>query len=92
MNWLAQRLATPSWPSARPGEETASPLQVAWRTEVEVMRRENDPDWLAWSPACRARWARAMLAMAEEEGFILAVDSKARAWLEDLAQKDLTHD
>lgn len=57
-----------------------------WLAEAELMRLGDQPDCLQWSAGCRAEWARQMLAMAEEDGFLPAISIDLRAWLEQTAQ------
>lgn len=58
-----------------------SRLREEWRSEVATMRRGADADWLDWSPACRANWARQMLEVARE-GAPGGTDGADKTWLE----------
>ena len=71
-------------------EKRFQSLAAEWLGEVQTMRRGDDPDWRSWSEGCRGRWARAMLALACDEGLDVAAED--RSWLEGLAMKDHSND
>ena len=52
-----------------------------WRAEVETMRRGDDADCLKWTPACRGRWAAAMLDLAMGEGVPESGITREIEWL-----------
>ena len=49
-----------------------------WAEEVAIMRRGDNVDWLAWSPACRVGWAASMIDVGRE---FEIEDGEAIDWL-----------
>ena len=80
MGWLTE------FAEKRAADVECQRLMAEWLAEVEAMRAGDDSDWQSWSEECRGNWARSMLDIAADEGFLADAPQGVRTWLQEIVE------